>query len=177
MSRIGAVRRRGGEAVEDERVKAGGWPRGAHRRKPGLQEVLRAVVEPAQRVDHGQQRDRRLVEPDALPGEDLVAVGAGVRGQLGDEPALAHAGLAADEHEAWRARARSRHRGDELAQLVRAADEDGARDARRHRPSIAPRWQIRHWGAARYVVLQMFAARRGPTVDASVCSSSERGLS
>ena len=131
-------RRCGGEAVEDERVKAGGWPRGAHRHKPGVEEVLGAVVEPAQRVDHGQQRDRRLVEPDALPGEDLVAVGAGARGQLGDEPALAHAGLAAHEHEARRARACPRHRGDELAQLVRAADEDGARDARRHRPSIAP---------------------------------------
>ena len=38
-------------------------------------------------------------------------------------------------------------------------------------------WQIRRWGAARYVVLQMFAARRRPTVDASVPSSSERGLS
>lgn len=38
-------------------------------------------------------------------------------------------------------------------------------------------WQIRRWGAARYVVLQMFAARRRPTVDASVSSSSKRGLS
>ena len=106
-------------------MKAGGWPRGAHRHKPGVEQVLRAVVEPAQRVDHGQQRDRRLVEPHALPDEDLIAVGAGVRGQLGDEPALAHAGLAAHEHEARPARARPRHRGDEAAQLVRAADEDG----------------------------------------------------
>jgi hypothetical protein len=40
-------RRCGGETVQDERVKAGGWPGGAHRHKPGVEEVLRAVVEPA----------------------------------------------------------------------------------------------------------------------------------
>jgi hypothetical protein len=40
-------RRRGGETVQDERVKAGGWPRCAHGRKPGLQEVLPAVAESA----------------------------------------------------------------------------------------------------------------------------------
>ena len=132
-------RRRGGEAVEDERVKAGGWPLGAHGRKPVSRRSCAPSSSPRSASITGSRRDRRLVEPDALPGEDLVAVGAGVRDQLGDEPALAHAGLAADEHEARRARARPRHRGDELAQLVRAADEDGARDARRHRPSIAPR--------------------------------------
>jgi hypothetical protein len=67
------------------------------------------LAEAPQRADHRQQRDRRLVEPHALADEDPIAVGRAARGQLADEPALAHAGFAADEHEAGRALARQRH--------------------------------------------------------------------
>jgi hypothetical protein len=118
------------EAVEDQRVHAGG--RSAGQRRCGgsgrrAEEVLRAVVEPALPVDDGQQRDRRLLEPRALPGQDAIAVGAGARHQLRKQAALAHARLAADEHEGRRTIACPRQGGGELAQLVRTPDEDRTR--------------------------------------------------
>ena len=77
-----------------------------------------------------------VAELDAGAREHAGAAGARPLGELGQQAGLADAGLAGDEHRARRPAAGRRERGLERAELLRAADEDGARDPARHRPII-----------------------------------------
>jgi hypothetical protein len=152
------VRRcRGGEAIERHRVRAG---RGVREPSARCEDVGRVVVvEPAQRVDHRQQRDDRVLEPGALTGQDLHAASFCVGGELREQPGLADAGLAADERDRGRALRRARDRRCQRVELAFPAGEDGARDALRHVASMAvrapPAGEIGRGVRRRYVVLPM----------------------
>ena len=61
--------------------------------------------------------------------EDAGAALAGAAGELGDQPGLADAGLAGDQHERWLAGAGSVEGSGEAIELRRTPDEDRARDA------------------------------------------------
>ena len=79
----------------------------------------------AQRVDQRRVRDRGAAQLQAVADEHARAGVAGAGFELGDEPALADAGLAGDEGEGGNARRRAAERAVESGELVRAADERG----------------------------------------------------
>ena len=79
----------------------------------------------AQRVDQRRVRDRGPAQLQAVADEHARAGVARAGFELGDEPALADAGLAGDEGEGGNARRRAAERAVESGELVRAADERG----------------------------------------------------
>ena len=92
-----------------------------------------AADEPAQGLDDRRVRQRALAEVDAAAEQDDGALAPGDRGDLGDEPRLADAGLAGDRSVALLRPSRAACRdGAQPAELAGSADEDGAGDADRH---------------------------------------------
>ena len=106
----------------------------------GSQRVQRGVAGARERAQGGDDRrvgQLALAELDALAAEHAHPVLARGALELAEQPRLADARLAGDERDRRLARARVGQPGLELGQLVVAADERGAGDARRHTSSIA----------------------------------------
>ena len=118
-------------AVARDRRRSG--PR-ARRRPPA-----RARGEAAQRS--GDRRVGHAVgaEGQAVAAQDARAAGDRQALELAQQPRLAHAGLAADEHGGRGAALGARERRFQAAELRGAADERGARDAGWHRAIIFAR--------------------------------------
>jgi hypothetical protein len=85
-----------------------------------------------QRVHERRVRKDRAAELQAASGEHPGAIRHRARLELADEPALAHPGLARDEHERRDTGGRAGERRIQDRQLGRPADEGGARDAAGH---------------------------------------------
>ena len=115
LARVGRRTRRGGRRMEDG--------------QPGV--LLEQLVEgrgvpgqPADELDEGEPGQGLPADPDAVAGDDETTGLAGLGGQLGDEPGLADAGVAAHEDRpAGRARA-------ELAAAAQAVQLCGTPDER-----------------------------------------------
>ena len=142
----GRRRRRALEQVEHERMQRGDGPQEELRARRADQRRRRpaVVAQLPQRVDERKQRDRSLLDRRALSAQHARARSARPGDQLGEQPALAHAGLAAHEGDARHAIRGTAQRCDELVQLVRAPDEDPARHPWSHGASIARRRE--RWG-------------------------------
>ena len=88
--------------------------------------------EPAQGFGDRGVRHRALAEVDAAAEQHDGALGLGDRGDLGDDPRLADAGLAGQERRAAATLVGRLQGRAQSADLAGSADEDRARDADRH---------------------------------------------
>jgi hypothetical protein len=127
---------------------------------PALGEVAR---DRAQRVDERRVRELGAAQLEAMADEHvglgpvLVRACARARLELGDQAALADAGLAGDEHERRSAARGALERRLERGELIGAADEDGAGDAAWH-PRHDGRWGRRREEGAGPPALEGVAA-------------------
>ena len=96
----------------------------------------------AKRADDRRVGQLTLSELEAFAGEDTGARGAGARGELGHQTALAHPGFAGNEQQRRLAAGRASKRLVEAGKLLGAADEGRARYAP-HVAIIHPRVGVR----------------------------------
>src|SRR5436305_1109262 len=126
-------------------------------------EDLREVIlvdgarQPPQRGDDRRERDLAFAQLDALTDERPCPSSLGPCRELGDEPALAHARIAADEDDPGLAGGGLLERMLEVGELAGATHQVWAGDAGRHEPIIygleqrssVPRWPACGPGASR----------------------------
>jgi hypothetical protein len=123
----------GGE-LGDERRQLG-----AGRRAEPVEHRIAGAGERAQRADERRVGQLALAQLNGVPADDdRVLLVAGAALELGQEPALADAGLAGDEGERRLALLGLAQGRLQLGELVRPADQASARDAGRHDLQYAP---------------------------------------